>query len=43
MRERVTPPWVPILAGGDGTWLRPLTTQIVGDARPAQLCPPESG
>ena len=38
MRERSTPPWVLILAGGDGTRLRPLTTQILGDARPKQFC-----
>lgn len=38
MRERITPPWVLILAGGDGSRLRPLTTQIAGDARPKQFC-----
>jgi len=38
MRERITPPWAVILAGGDGVRLRPLTTQIVGDARPKQFC-----
>lgn len=34
-----TPAWALILAGGDGTRLRSLTTQIVGDARPKQFCP----
>jgi mannose-1-phosphate guanylyltransferase len=38
MRETATPPWALILAGGDGTRLRPLTTQIAGDARPKQFC-----
>jgi mannose-1-phosphate guanylyltransferase len=31
--------WVLILAGGDGTRLRPLTRQIAGDERPKQFCP----
>ena len=28
-----------LLAGGDGTRLRDLTTRIVGDNRPKQFCP----
>jgi mannose-1-phosphate guanylyltransferase len=38
MHERITPPWGLILAGGDGTRLRSLTTKIAGDARPKQFC-----
>jgi mannose-1-phosphate guanylyltransferase len=35
--------WAVILAGGDGTRLRPLTRIISGDARPKQFCPIFSG
>lgn len=31
--------WAVILAGGDGTRLRPLTMSISGDERPKQFCP----
>jgi mannose-1-phosphate guanylyltransferase len=39
MVQVATPTWALILAGGDGTRLRSLTTQIAGDSRPKQFCP----
>jgi len=39
MAHGSTPIWSLILAGGDDVRLRPLTTQIVGDARPKRFCP----
>jgi mannose-1-phosphate guanylyltransferase len=35
--------WAVILAGGDGTRLKPLTRLISGDTRPKQFCPIFSG
>ena len=34
-----TSQWAAILAGGDGTRLRPLTRALTGDDRPKQFCP----
>jgi mannose-1-phosphate guanylyltransferase len=39
MRSLQAPPWALILAGGDGSRLRSLTSQISGDPRPKQFCP----
>jgi mannose-1-phosphate guanylyltransferase len=39
MRSLAAPPWALILAGGDGTRLRSLTSQISGDPLPKQFCP----
>ena len=41
MRERITPSWALILAGGDSTRSRPLPAHIAGEARPKQFCRPE--
>lgn len=43
MDRVATSTWAVILAGGDGTRLKPLTTQISGDARPKQFCPIMNG
>lgn len=39
MHGLCSPPWALILAGGDGSRLRGLTSQISGDPRPKQFCP----
>ena len=39
MLSLAAPPWALILAGGDGSRLRSLTSQITGDPRPKQFCP----
>ncbi len=39
MLSFAAPPWALILAGGDGSRLRGLTSQISGDPRPKQFCP----
>lgn len=39
LRPDRTERWAVILAGGDGTRLRPLTRLIAGDERPKQFCP----
>ena len=39
MLSLAPPPWALILAGGDGSRLRSLTSQITGDPRPKQFCP----
>lgn len=39
MSKDVSERWAVILAGGDGTRLKPLTRALTGDDRPKQFCP----
>lgn len=43
VNEQQVDRWAVILAGGDGTRLRPLTMSISGDDRPKQFCPVVGG